>query len=293
MNSDALQESFLSHLRNERGLAASTVVTYRYHVGAYRHALNERGLSPEAATGAVITAYMAGLRQRGLKPPSIFCATIAIRSFYRFLAAKGIAPDDPTAELRLPKLVTHVSEPLSQADVGKLLSAPSEHSFTGIRDRAIMELLYCGLRISEALGLEVAHLHFDESYVKVLGKGSKERLVPIGKMATESLRVYIKVRSKRFSATPADLFLSRSGARLTKNGFWRRFKLHATTAGIKRQVHPHLLRHSYAVHMLAGHADLRSLQLLLGHSSLSTTQKYLNLDFTALKETCQRSHPRF
>src|SRR3989339_364355 len=167
---DVLQESFLSHLRNERGLAGSTVLTYNHHVGAYLQALMDRGLSPEAATSEAITAYLSGLRQRGLKSPSIFCATIAIRSFYRFMAAKSIALGDPTAGLRLAKLTMRVSEPLSIEDVGKLLSAPSENSFTGIRDKAILEILYCGLRISEALGLEISHVHFDEGYVKVLGK---------------------------------------------------------------------------------------------------------------------------
>jgi len=293
MDFDTLHENFLSHLRNERGLAASTVATYGHHLGAYLRALKGRGIGPETATSAEITAYIGGLCQRGLKPPSRFCATIAIRSFYRFMAAKDLTPDDPTVGLRLPKLISHISEPLSQADVENLLSAPSRHSFTGIRDRAIMEHLYCGLRISEALGLEASHVHFDEGYVKVFGKGSKERLVPIGKMAAESLRGYINIRNKRFTAAPAALFLSRSGTRLSKNGFWRRFKLHAAKAGITRPVHPHLLRHSYAVHLLAGHADLRSLQLLLGHSSLNTTQKYLSLDFNSLRETCLKAHPRF
>ncbi|MFA6253480.1 MAG: tyrosine-type recombinase/integrase [Patescibacteria group bacterium] len=293
MDSDNLQAGFLLHLRNERGLAASTVATYGHHFKAYLNALRERGMGPAAATSKVITAYLAGLHRRGLRSPSIFCAAIAVRAFYRFLVAQGDTSSDPTADLRLPKLTIRVSEPLSIEDVRKLLAAPSGRHFTGIRDRAILELLYCGLRISEALGLEAAHVHFDEGYVKVLGKGSKERLVPIGKMAAESLRGYINIRNRRFAAPPAALFLSRSGSRLSKNGFWRRFKLHAARAGITRPVHPHLLRHSYAVHMLAGRADLRSLQLLLGHSSLNTTQKYLSLDFTALKETCQRSHPRF
>ena len=293
MKLDTLQEGFLSYLRNERGLATSTISTYSHHLKTYLKALNERGVGPAAATSETITSYLAGLRRRGLRPPSIFCAAIAVRTFYRFLVAQGNIPSDPTAALRLPKLTMRVSEPLSIEDVRKLLTAPSGRSFTGIRDRAILELLYCGLRISEALGLEAVHVHFDEGYVKVLGKGSKERLVPMGKMAAESLKRYINIRNKRFAATPAALFLSRSGQHLSRNGFWRRFKLHAAKAGITRPVHPHLLRHSYAVHMLAGRADLRSLQLLLGHSSLNTTQKYLSLDFNALKETCQRSHPRF
>lgn len=293
MDSKSLQDSFLSYLKDERGLAASTVATYGHHLKAHLDALEERGLSPEAATPEGIMAYLAGLRRRGLRSPSIFCAAIAVRTFYRFLVAKGLALDDPTVGLHMPKLTMRVSEPLSQEEVQKLLSVPSRHSFTGIRDRAILELLYCGLRISEALGLAIPYVNFEAGYIRVLGKGSKERLVPIGKMAIESLSRYIEARNARFTAAPTALFISRSGKRLGKNGFWRQFKRYATRAGITRPIHPHLLRHSYAVHMLAGRADLRSLQILLGHSSLNTTQKYLNLDFNSLRETCRRAHPRF
>ena len=293
MDSDLLQKSFLSHLRHERGLAETTIATYSHHIDGHLGFLKERGLSPTTATSADIMVYQAGLRQRGLRPPSIFCSTIAIRTLYRFLVAKGHITDNPTAELRLPKLTATAVEALSTEDVEKLLATPSRGSFTGIRDRAILELLYCGGRIGEVLSLETFHIHMHEGYVKVVGKGSKERLVPIGKKAIESLSRYIKARDARFSAAPTALFLSLSGNRLGKNGFWRQFKRYAARAGIIRPVHPHLLRHSYAVHMLTGRADLRSLQLLLGHSSLNTTQKYLNLDFNSLRETCRRAHPRF
>lgn len=281
------------HLRLERGLAASTAATYRHHLRGYLEFLKERGEFPVLATRATTSAFIGSLRARGLQPATIHCAGMALAAFYDFLKARGLVETNPASDLELPKLSTRVAEPLSPADVERLLNAPPPRSFCGLRDRAILEFLYCGLRIGEAMALDVADVHPDEGYAKVLGKGSKERMVPISGKAVEALRRYRELRDRRVGSGDGALFVSRSGARLTKGGFWRRFKRHAARAGITRRVYPHLLRHSFAVHMLAGHADLRSLQLLLGHTSLSTTQRYLMLDFNALRETCMRAHPRF
>jgi integrase/recombinase XerD len=148
--------------------------------------------------------------------------------------------------INLPKLTVSVPEPLSIEEAIRLLSAPSGQTFAGLRDRAILELLYCGLRLGEVVGLDLEHVHMDEEYVKVLGKGSKERLIPIGGKALESLRLYLDIRNQRFGDSFGGIFLSRSGTRLTKNGFWRSFKRYAARAGIHRRVYPHLLRHSFA-----------------------------------------------
>lgn len=281
------------YLRLERGLSASTVTTYRHHLRGYLGFLKERGDSPTSAKRATTSAYIGSLRARGLRPATIHCAGMALAAFYEFLKARGLVEASPASDLELPKLSARVAEPLSPADVERLLDAPSPRSFCGLRDRAILELLYCGLRIGEAMALDVADIHLEEGYAKVLGKGAKERVVPVSGKAVEALRRYREFRDLRAGSAEGALFVSRSGTRLTKSGFWRRFKRHAARAGLTRRVYPHLLRHSFALHLLAGHADLRSLQLLLGHSSLATTQRYLALDFNALRETCRRSHPRF
>lgn len=294
MDSNALKASFLSYLRRERGLAESTAATYGHHVGAYLGSLRAADCAAAAATPEHVAAYIGGLRARGLRSAPVFCAVAAIKSFHRFLVANGLAAQDPTVDLKPPKLTCRVSEPLSVDEMGRLLSFVPGHGFAHIRDLAILELLYgCGLRIGEALGLDVAHVHLAEGYVRVLGKGSRERLVPVGSMAAEALEKYMGIRASRFDQVDGPLFLSRSGARLRKGGFGQRLTRYAARAGIAKRVHPHILRHSYSVHLLSGGADLRSLQLLLGHLSLSTTQRYLQLDFNALSETCRRAHPRF
>ncbi len=284
---------FLNHLRSDRGLSENTAITYSHHLEAYGRFLQEANSGPIIATSKLTNRYVGELSHRGLSPTTRFCATIAIRSFHRFLVEKGYAEFDPTVGLILPELKISVVEPLSVEEVERLLSAPSQSTFLGTRDQAILEILYCGLRIGEAIGLNVEHLHLDDGYIKVKGKGSKERLVPIGTKAIKSLRAYLQRRTDKSGNGCSALFLTRSGTRLGKNGFWRKFKRYSARAGITRRVYPHLLRHSFAVHMLQGKADLRSLQLLLGHSNLTSTQRYLNLNHQALRETCQQAHPRF
>lgn len=277
-------------LRSERGLAFQTVATYAHHQRGYLGFLRDRGAAP--ATAAHVSAYLSGLRARGLQPPTVFCAAMAVRAYHRFLIARGHAVGDPTAAIRLPGLNSRVVEPLSAGEVGRLLSAPSERSFAGLRDRAVLEMLYLGLRLGEAMALNVEDVHLEQGYAKVRGKGSKERVIPIGRCAIAALECYLGARDRRFAMADGALFLSRTGARLSKGGFWRRFKRHAARAGIAH-AHPHLLRHSFAAHLLAGRADLRSIQLLLGHGSLSATQKYLGVGQEALRQTCLTAHPRF
>ncbi|MBI4369722.1 MAG: tyrosine-type recombinase/integrase [Elusimicrobia bacterium] len=292
MAHDLLSE-FLAFLKTERWLAASTADTYGHHVGGYLKFLQKKDCPTAEASQETIAAYLAHLKARNLRSASIFCAVMAIRNFYRFLIKRGEVAADPTANIRLPTLQSRMVEPLSGAEIERLMSIPPGNGFIGLRDRAILELLYCGLRISEAMGLDIERVHLDEGYVKVLGKGSKDRVVPIGRCAVEATRTYLKKRSQIFPNNNDAVFLSRTGTRLSKGGFWRRFKRHATQAGITRRAYPHLLRHSFAVHLLAGRADLRSLQMLLGHESLAVTQRYLNLDYNTLRETCLKAHPRF
>lgn len=280
-------------LRSERGLAPQTVGTYTHHLRGYLGFLGDRDVDPAAATQADVSAYLGRLRARGLQPPTVFCAVMAIRAYHRFLIKRGHAAGDPTAEIRLPGLNTRAVEPLSATEVERLLSAPSERSFAGLRDRAALEMLYLGLRLGEAMALNVEDVHLDQLYAKVRGKGSRERVIPVGRCAVAAIECYLGARGRRFPmAGGGALLLSRTGTRLSKGGFWRRFKRHAARAGITR-AHPHLLRHSFATHLLAGHADLRSIQLLLGHASLAATQRYLGIGQEALRQTCLAAHPRF
>ena len=267
-------------------------VTYAHHLRGYLGFLQDRGVDPAAATEGDVSAHLSRLRTRGLQPPTVFCAAMAVRAYHRFLIKRGHAAGDPTGEIRLPGLNSRAVEPLSAAEVERLLAAPSERSFAGLRDRAALEMLYLGLRLGEAMALNVEDVHLIQGYAKVRGKGSKERVIPIGRCAVAALECYLGARGRRFPTAGDALFLSRTGIRLSKGGFWRRFKRHAARAGIAR-AHPHLLRHSFAAHLLAGRADLRSIQLLLGHGSLSATQRYLGIGQEALRRTCLEAHPRF
>lgn len=294
MIADARLDECREFLRSERGLAPQTVATYVHHAKAYLAFLKDADCAAADATPDHVTAHIGGLRERGLRSASVFCATVAIKTFHRFLLAKGHATHDPTAGLKSPKIVSRVSEPLSVDEVERLLAAVPGHGFAYIRDQAILEILYgCGLRIGEALGLDAGQIHMDEGYVRVRGKGSRERLVPVGPKAAEAVQSYLTVRRDRFGEVSGPLFFSRCGTRLKKGGFGQRLKRYVARAGITKRVHPHILRHCFSVHLLSGGANVRALQILLGHASLATTQKYLNLDWAALRETCLRAHPRF
>lgn len=294
MIADTRLDECREFLRSERGLSPQTVATYAHHAKAYLAFLKNAGCVAADATPDHVTAHIGGLRERGLRSAPVFCATVAIKTFHRFLLAKGHATHDPTVGLKSPKIVSRVSEPLSIDEVDRLFSAVPGHGFAHICDRAILAILYgCGLRIGEALGLDAGQIHMDEGYVRVCGKGSRERLVPVGPKAVEFLRRYLAARRERFGDGSPALFLGRSGTRLKKGGLGQRLKCYAARAGITRSFHAHLLRHSFSVHLLAGGANVRALQMLLGHASLATTQKYLNLDWATLRETCRQAHPRF
>lgn len=283
---------FVRHLNVERELAISTISTYRHHVSNYLGFLEGRNIPNTPFQSESPSHYLAHRKGRGLKPHTLFGSFMAISSFHRFLKIKGFVEIDPTEKMSPPKLVARAPEPLSSDEVDKLLSAPRGSDPREFRDKVVMEFTYLGLRISEALGLDINHVHLKDGYLKVYGKGSRERLVPIGGQAKQVLEKYLTWRSQKYGAT-GPLFISQKGQRLSKSGFWRRFKSYVGRSGIKQRVYPHLMRHNFAVHMLKGKADLCSLQLLLGHASLSSTQKYLNLDWDSLKETCEKAHPRF
>jgi integrase/recombinase XerD len=217
----------------------------------------------------------------------------ALRSFYGYQVAERRLTVNPTENFRRPRLPARLPKFLTAEEIDALLKVPFDGSFERLRTKVMLELLYaCGLRVSELVGLRTEMINLQDGWVRVLGKGSKERLVPLHKRAAELLAKYLQVRNRRFEAPAAEAFVTRSGAKITRVQFWRDLAALGKEAGLKRALHPHLLRHTFATHLLKGGADLRSVQEFLGHSSLSTTQIYTHLDPAGLKEMHDKFHPR-
>lgn len=285
-------EKFSDYLTHQRGLSPNTVTTYYHHARSYFRFLTDKGTVIADIGKDSVSSFIESLRRQNKRSATLFVTHMALRAFHEFLVAEKILGNNPTLNLPLPKIQSRMPEPMAPEEVNRLLVVSSAHVLLDLRDRAIMELLYCGLRLNEALSLNRQQVHMTEGYVKVFGKGSRERLVPIGRQAVASLARYLPKLDQ--TTEPGEpLFISQKGNRLAKCSFWRRFKKLANHAGLGPSVHPHLLRHSFAVTMLKGRTDIRSLQLLLGHSSLSSTQKYLNIDWASLQDTCRKAHPRF
>jgi integrase/recombinase XerD len=293
MNSEGLIEEFIRQVRVERGLSANTQTTYEYQLSGYLKFLQLQNKTPIEATREDVLAYLESRHADKLQPSSMFAVAIALRQFYRFLAEQKIRLNDPTEGMRLPSLRTQERRALSLREAERLLALPTGNRFHQIRNKAMLELVYgAGLRVSELIGLKLGDLNLEERLVRVLGKGDKVRVVPYGHKTAEALFHYLAVRKDRYPAHSDMLFLSSRGKGLTRGWFWWWLRKIGTSAGIKR-IHPHQLRHSFATHLLLGGADLRAIQELLGHSNISTTEKYTHPDLEFLKRTCQKAHPRF
>ncbi len=292
---DRCLEAFLDHLVVERGLAQNTLEAYRRDLVRYTGYLRTRRKQAMALDRAEVPRYLLLLREAGLSPRSVTRHLSAIRQFHRFMVREGHATQDPTAHLESPRPWRRLPGVLSSDDVSRLLEVPMPPTPQGIRDRAMLELTYAsGLRVSELVGLRLSDLDLAAGIVRVVGKGGKERLVPLGDAAAESLRLYLR-RSRPALERPrasAHLFLGRHGRGLTRQMFWQLLKRTARTAGITKPVTPHTLRHSFATHLLEGGADLRSVQLMLGHADIGTTQIYTHLSRAHLKAVYDKYHPR-
>lgn len=295
---ESLIDDFLGYLAVERGASKHTIDAYRSDLRAYVAHLEERSTSPVDATRDDVTSFIAALQTRGMAPSTVERKVAAVKSFHSFLVREGRTEGHPTLDLPLPKAPQRLPDVLSVDDVTRLLSQPFPPDPAGHRDRAILEVLYgCGLRVSELVGLDVRDLDLDGGYVRVFGKGGKERLVPISGAAEDATRAYLAhgrpyLRSRRTATRqdPDALFLSARGARLSRQSVFGIVKAAGKAAGV--ELHPHTLRHSYATHLLQGGADLRSLQELLGHADISTTQIYTHVDRTHVREQYVTSHPR-
>ncbi|HZG85166.1 site-specific tyrosine recombinase XerD [Paenibacillus sp.] len=294
-----LLRQFIDYIAVERGLSRNTLDAYERDLTLYLEYLKENGVDGvEATTSAHVLGFMTAGKRSGKAASTVFRRQVAIRSFYRFLTEERLIPADPTATMGTPKPGKKLPSALTSEEVERLLAAPSAATPNGVRDRAMLELLYAtGMRVSELLDLNLGSVHTGMGFVKAVGKGSKERIIPIGRMAISCLNDYLQgARGKLLKggrrAEDDALFLNHLGGRMTRQGFWKIVKKYALEAGIRSELTPHTLRHSFATHLLEGGADLRAVQEMLGHADISTTQIYTHVAKTRLKEVYDRTHPR-
>ena len=293
---EGLLDLFIGYLRAERGLAAKTVDAYAEDLQAYFKDLSRLGRGSCAQVSREdVLAHLSGLHRRGLSARSQARHLAALRGFHRFLLDEGHCPQDPTTDIDTPRGSRKLPTYLTLAEVERLLAAPDEGTVPGARDRAMIELLYAtGLRVSELVGLSLNDVNLSAGYVIALGKGKKERLVPLGSIAAAKLRAYLETsRPKLLRGKPSRaLFVTSRRAGFSRMGFWKLLRRHALKAGIRRSISPHQLRHSFATHLVERGADLRSVQAMLGHADLATTQIYTHVDRARLRSVYDRHHPR-
>lgn len=289
--------AFRDYVTAERGMAKNTVMAYQRDLSRYRDWIASGGLANYLTpTVRELTSYLAHLKAEGLAPPSIARNLIATKMFYRFLRLEERVQQNTVELLGSPKLWERIPQVLNPESVEKLLHAPRNEDRFYLRDRALLETLYAtGSRASEVVNLQLADLHLDSSFCKCTGKGSKQRVVPLGAPAISALKIYL--HDLRPTLTQADknnpwVFVSKGGKRLTREMLWVLVKKYVRRVGLNSEVSPHTLRHSFATHLLAGGADLRTVQELLGHANIRTTQHYTHVDRTRLQAVHRQFHPR-
>jgi integrase/recombinase XerD len=291
---DLLADQFINHLRVERGLADNTIQSYSRDLARFFQFLERRKRSPLHATQADIIAYLRTL-EGVISIRSSARNLSALKMFFRFLVSDGKIKSSPARLLGAPKLPQRLPAVLSRHEVDLLLSQPDLSNHRGQRDKAMLETLYAtGLRVSELVGLKTSGINLEAGYVRMVGKGSKERMVPMGEKALEAIKAYLSEGRpgllKRMRSP--HLFLNPRGMPLTRQGFWKIIKRYGRKAGLRKEITPHSLRHSFASHLLEGGADLRSVQIMLGHADISTTQIYTHITRERLKRIHERYHPR-
>lgn len=286
-------DRYLDSLAVERGLSPHTLAAYRSDLLQVAEGLTKAGTDLLTADAAALSAHLRALRQRGLAPRSITRALASVRGLYAHLVAAGERPDDPAVNLLPPRLVRHLPTVLSETQVEALLAAPDLATPLGLRDKAMLELLYAaGLRVSELVGLSLPQLRLDAGFLVAFGKGAKERVVPVGEAAEGWIARYLaEVRPRLARGRHEVVFVNRFGDPMTRQGFWKILAAYGRRIGIAG-LHPHVLRHSFATHLLEHGADLRAVQMMLGHADITTTQIYTHIHQQRLRNLYDRFHPR-
>jgi len=287
-------DEYLAFLQIEKGLSPNSVNAYGSDLRQFGAFLKKNALAWSAVTVENIEAYLSVLENQKLSARTRARKVASLRSFYNYLQGEGKIDHNPCAYLPSPKLPQKLPDILTEAEILALLAAPTLDKLTGYRDRAMFEVLYgSGLRVSELVDLDVGDID-QMGFVRCLGKGGKERIVPLGTYALQATMKYIEFARPKLqrSHRQTALFLNTRGGRLTRQGFWKILRHWAKQAGIKKDISPHMLRHSFATHLLRGGADLRSVQEMLGHADLTTTQIYTHLDMGSLRDVYKRTHPR-
>jgi integrase/recombinase XerD len=285
---------FLDYLAVEKGLAKNSLAAYHADLRHFGHYLNAQSLDLERLERVHIVKYFQQLRAAGISARSVARALAAIRGLFRFLVAERHVKHDPTENLENPKLWSSLPKSLQPDEVEALLRAPDVSTPEGLRDKAMLELLYAtGLRVSELIHVKVENVVMDAGFLRTFGKGSKERIVPFGDSARDAIVAYVE-GARRDLDTHGDvhLFLTRRGRPMTRQAFWMNITRYARLAGVRSHISPHVLRHSFATHLLENGADLRSVQMMLGHADISTTQIYTHVSRARLQKLYETYHPR-
>ncbi|MGI6097873.1 MAG: site-specific tyrosine recombinase XerD [Dethiobacteria bacterium] len=293
---EQLLKDFIYYLSAEKGLAKNTLDSYQRDLRTYLRFLRGRGINMLQTTSrSEIVSYLLFLRQKGLAPSTVSRNLASLRSFYQYLVQERILAENPAAEMESPKLGKKLPRVLTAKEIELLLLQPDTTNIVGVRDKAMLEVLYAsGIRVSELVSLNVQDLNTQVGILRCRGKGGKERIVPIGSMAVRSVQHYLDhcrskiVKNKEEKA----LFVNQHGRRLTRQGFWKILKKYVQKAKIKGEITPHTIRHSFATHLLENGADLRSVQEMLGHADISTTQIYTQITRRKIKEVYDQAHPR-
>lgn len=289
-------DSFLTMISVEKGLARNTVEAYSRDLAQLAESLSAQGIASWDRVEAIhLRSFVSSLRARHLSTRSIARQIVTVRRFYRFLETEGLVSHHSIPEFHLSGVSRKLPHALNGGDIRSLLNQPDSNEILGARDQAMLELLYAtGLRVSELTLLQIQQVNFEGNFLIVKGKGAKVRAVPFGQWARQKVFRYIQETRPRLLKGKASpfLFVNRSGRALTRQGFWKIIRGYALAAGIDKKVSPHTLRHSFATHLLEGGADLRSVQSMLGHADISTTQIYTHVDANRLKQAHRRYHPR-
>lgn len=286
-------DRYLEFLLVEKGLTENSIASYALDLEAFQHFLRQENLKMDAVNAQTGLLYLMHLRQGGLQSRSLARHLSTLRGLFAYCLREGLLAQNPLEKLDNPKLPKRLPNVLSQEEIKSLLAQPDIHDKLGFRDRTMLELLYAsGLRVSELIALKPLDLDMQAGLLRVFGKGRKERLVPVHDAAQNMLQVYLQAWRPTFRPQEDALFLNRSGKGLTRQGTWKMIKSHALAAGIRKTISPHTLRHSFATHLLEGGADLRTVQILLGHADILATEIYTHVRAGRLKAAHDQHHPR-